>query len=266
MIHYNGETGKIESYISRPDTSEPRPAVIVIHDIFGLAEHTKDVANRFASQGYVALAPHLFSGDENLRSTLTPQNVGMAMQFMFSLPTDKMRDVSYIQQEIAKQSEEKRMILQKTSALLFGGGLPKDKLTQDLVKAVEFLDSKGFVKKGKIASIGFCFGGGMSINLACHADTAACMIFYGENPSPIGLVENIKASVLGVYGGDDARINSNLEELVRAMVKYKKDFEMRIYPGAPHAFFNDTSKATYRESSAKDAWDRVLRFFNRTLT
>lgn len=265
MIHYDGETGKIESYLSMSDTGEPQPAVIVIHEIFGLVEHTKDVANRFASQGYVALAPNLFSGDEDLRSTLTPENVEMTTRFMYSLPTDKMRDVSYIQQEIAKQSEEKRTILQKTAALLFGGGLPKDKLIQDLVKAIDFLDSKSFVKKGKIASVGFCYGGGMSINLACRADTRACVTFYGQNPSPIELVENIKGSVLGLYGGDDVRINSNLDELVRAMARYKKDFEMRIYPGAPHAFFNDTSKATYRESSAKDAWDRVLRFFDRTL-
>ncbi|MGI0078278.1 MAG: dienelactone hydrolase family protein [Nitrososphaerales archaeon] len=265
MTHFEGVTGNIEAYLAKPDTSEPRPAVIVIHEIFGLVEHTKEVANRFASQEYVTLAPHLFSGDANLRSTLTPQNIGMTMQFMHSLPTNKMRDFSYIQEEIAKQSEEKRAILQKTSAVLFGGGLPKDKLTQDLVKAMDYLNSQSFVKKGKIACVGFCFGGGMSINLACHAEIAACVIFYGENPSPIGLVENIKGSVLGLYGGEDLRINSNLGDLVRAMAQYKKDFEMRIYPGAPHAFFNDTNKETFREQSAKDAWDRVLRFYERTL-
>ncbi len=265
MIHYDGATGRIEAYLSRPDTSEQRPAVIVIHEIFGLVDHTKDVANRFVSQGYVTLAPHLFSGDENLRSILTPQNIGMTMKFMYSLPTDKMRDPGYMQQEIAKQDEERKTILQKTASLLFFGGLPKEKLVQDLAKAVDYLNSQSFVKKGQIGCVGFCFGGGMSINLACRAEVAASVIFYGENPSPIELVNNIKGSVLGIYGGDDVRINANLDQLVKAMAQYKKDFEMRIYPGAPHAFFNDTNKATFREQSAKDAWERVLRFYKRTL-
>ena len=263
MTSYVGATGEIEAYLARPD-DEPRAAVVVIHEIFGLVDHTKDVANRFAAEGYVALAPNLYSGDDELRSILTPQNVARTVQFMYTIPTGKMRDPSYVQQELAKQDSEHRTLLQKTTSLLFGG-LPKEKLTQDLVKAVDYLNSQPFVKLGRIGSVGFCFGGGMSINLACHATTAACVVFYGENPTPIELVNNIKCPVLGLYGGDDTRINSSLDQLVKAMAMYKKDFEMRIYPGAPHAFFNDTSKSTYRPEAAKDAWERVLRFYSRTL-
>jgi carboxymethylenebutenolidase len=175
-----------------------------------------------------------------------------------------MRDMSYVQQELSKESDSKRAVLQRTMQLLFGG-LPKDRLTQDLVNAVDYLNSQSFVRHGKIGSVGFCFGGGMSINLACHAQTAACVIFYGENPSPIELVEKIKCPVLGIYGGEDERINATLDRLVAAMTRYKKDFEMRVYPGAPHAFFNDTNPTTYREQAAKEAWDRVLRFYARTL-
>jgi len=131
------------------------------------------------------------------------------------------------------------------------GGLPKDRLTQDLVNAVDYLNSQSFVRHGKIDSVGFCFGGGLSINLACNAQTAACVIFYGENPSPIELVEKIKCPVLGIYGGEDERINATLDRLVAVMTRYKKDFEMRVYPGAPHAFFNDTNPTTYREQAAK---------------
>jgi carboxymethylenebutenolidase len=264
IVNFEGETGRIEAYLSRPGAIEPRPAVIVIHEIFGLVDHTKDVANRFAAQGYVVLAPNLYSADEAMRSQLTPTNISSLMQFMQTVPPGKMRDVSFVQQELSKQSDEKRMSLQKTMQLLFGG-LPRDKLTQDLVKAVEFVNSQTFVKQGLVGSVGFCFGGGMSINLACHAETAACVVFYGENPTPIDLVRNIKCPVLGIYGGEDVRINSTLDQLVKAMIEYKKDFEMRIYPGAPHAFFNDTSRATYKPEAAKDAWDRVLRFFSRTL-
>lgn len=264
MMRYEGATGTIEAYLSRPLSGGPRPAVIVIHEVFGLVDHTKDVANRFAAQGYAALAPNLFSGDEQLRSVLTSSNVGAVMEFMRTIPPEKRRDMPYVQQELSKQTEKSRTVLQKTMQLLFGG-LPKDKLTDDLARAVDYLNSQSFVKPRKVGSIGFCFGGGMSINLACHAETAACVVFYGENPSPLELVNNIKCPVLGIYGGEDERINAKLDQLVKAMIEYKKDFEMRIYPGAPHAFFNDTSSTTYRERAAKDAWDRVLRFFGRTL-
>jgi len=264
ILSYAGETGNVEGYLAKPLTDAPRPAIIVIHEIFGLVDHFRDVANRFAAQGYVALAPDLYSGNETLRSTLTKFNVAALMQFMQTIPPGKMRDTVIVQQELAKQPEESRATLQEVMGLLFGG-LPKAQLTQDLVKAVDYLNSQTYVKKGAIGSVGFCFGGGMSINLACHTETAACVVFYGENPSPIDLIKNINGPVLGIYGGDDVRINSNLDQLVKAMVEYKKDFEMRIYPGAPHAFFNDTSKATYRPDAAKDSWDRVLRFFARTL-
>jgi carboxymethylenebutenolidase len=106
----------------------------------------------------------------------------------------------------------------------------------------------------------------MSINLACHAPLAACVVFYGENPAPIEQVENISCPVLGNYGAEDARINIRLDELVKAMARYKKDFEMKIYPGAAHAFFNDTRPATYQAAAAHEAWDRVLRFYSRTLS
>ena len=90
------------------------------------------------------------------------------------------------------------------------------------------------------------------------------MIFYGENPHPIELVEHIACPVLGLYGAEDMRINKHLDELVKAMVTYKKDFEMRIYPNAAHAFFNNTAPM-YQEAAARDAWERVLRFYKRTL-
>jgi len=262
-LSYSGETGNIEAFLAKPLTDAPRPAIVVIHEIFGLDDHIKDVTNRFAGQGYVALAPNLYSGSETLRSTLTRTNIAAVVQFMQTIPPGKMRDTAIVQQELAKQPEEKRASLQKVMSLLFGG-LPKAQLTQDLVRAVDYLNSQTYVKKGAIGSVGFCFGGSMSINLACHAQTVACVIFYGENPSPIELLKNLQGPVLGLYGGDDVRINSNLDQLVKAMVEYKKDLEMRIYPGAPHAFFNDTSKATYRPDAAMDAWDRVLRFFART--
>jgi carboxymethylenebutenolidase len=264
MLTYEGEEGQVQAYLSRPDTDQPRAAVIVIHEIFGLTDHTKDVANRFAQQGYVALAPHLFSRP-SLVNDLTPANIGEAMRFNFSLPRERMADSAFVQKELDKLPAESRQKIQMVRKIMFGGGLPSESLVKDLVRARHYLAAQSFVLPDKIASIGFCFGGGMSINLACETPLAACVVFYGNNPDPIERVQNIAGPVLGVYGAEDQRVNSHLDELVRSMTQYKKDFEMRIYPGAGHAFFNDTSATTYREKPAHQAWEQVLHFYQRTL-
>ena len=264
MLTYEGEEGQVQAFLSRPDTDQPRPAIIVIHEIFGMVDHTKDVAYRFAQQGYVALAPHLFSRP-SLASVLTPANIGETMRFNFSLPRERMADAAFVQQELEKLPEGSRQTLQKVRALMFGGGLPRESLVKDLVRARHYLAAQNFVQADKIASVGFCFGGGMSINLACLTPLAACVVFYGDNPNPVDMVQNIAGPVLGIYGAEDQRINSHLDELVKSMAQYKKDFEMRIYPGAGHAFFNDTNPNTYREKAARQAWEQVLGFYQRTL-
>ena len=260
MVEFPGVSESVPAYLSRPSDDHARPAVVVIHEIFGLVEHTRDVADRFAREGYVTLAPNLF-GTTELASVLTPENVQKATRLLFRLPR---RDPELARQELAKLPEAERAIVAPTVERLLGG-LPKDRLLKDLVAAVAYLGTLPFVRRDRIGSVGFCFGGGMSANLACETSLRGCVIFYGENPSPIERVRNIDGPVLGLYGADDTRINADLDKLVKAMAEFKKDFEMRIYPGAGHAFFNDTNETTYREVAAKDAWDRVVRFYRRTL-
>jgi len=180
---------------------------------------------------------------------------------MFRLPR---RDPVLAQQELAKLPPDERAIIAPTVERLVGG-LPKERFSKDLVAAVNHLKTLPYVKADRIGCVGFCFGGGLSIRLACDVGVEACVLFYGENPSPIERVRDIAGPVLGLYGAEDTRINADLDKLVKAMADYKKDFEMRIYPGAPHAFFNDRNPTTYREAAARDAWDRVLRFYRRTL-
>lgn len=262
MLTFEGDASTVQAYLARPNVPGPRPAVIVIHEIYGLNDQIKGVADRFAAAGYVALAPHLYSRP-SLADDLSPANVEEAMRFGLSLPPDKMTDADFVRQRLAELPPEKREVVKKVRPLLFGG-LPRASFTQDLVRALDYLSAQSFVTPGKVASLGFCFGGGMSFDFACHAKLAASVVFYGNNPDPIGKVENIAGPVLGLYGADDMRINASLDELVRAMAGYKKDFEMRIYPGAAHAFFNET-RPSYREAAARDAWERVLNFFKRTL-
>jgi carboxymethylenebutenolidase len=105
----------------------------------------------------------------------------------------------------------------------------------------------------------------MSAKLAFTDKTQACVVFYGGNPDPIELVEKMNCPFLGNYGGEDAGLNATLDHLVAAMVRYKKEFELKTYPGAPHAFFNDTNPTAYSEAAANEAWDRSLRSLNKSL-
>ncbi len=256
-IQFEGALGPIDAYISRPSGEGKHPGVVIIHEIWGLNKHIRDVADRFAGEGYVALAPHLFSS-KYVSPLLTEENVRSVMEFFSTLPPGKQRDEEYTRQQLEKLPEEKRSVVGQLMGTLFD--LPQDKLTEELVKGVDYLESLD-ATDGSIGSVGFCFGGAMSGRLACTGRTDASVIFYGSNPEPIESVGGIKGAVLGIYGGMDKRINSGLPELVKAMVDHEKDFEMRIYPGAPHAFFNDTHRNNYREEAAKDAWDRVVRFY-----
>jgi carboxymethylenebutenolidase len=267
MIAFQGESGKIQAYLSRPETGEARPAVLLIHEIYGLVDHTKNVADRFARQGYVVMAPHLYSRADMV-DIMTPENIQAAMQFSMKLGMEKIGDRTAVQQELARLPQEARVSIQNVLPLMYGRDAMERKnyYTGELLQAVDFLNEQNYVRKGKVGCVGFCFGGGLSFQLACQAKLSACVVFYGQNPTPIDLVKNIPCPVLGLYGAEDMRINQDLDKLVTAMTENKKDFEMRIFPGAGHAFFNDTNKVTYRQGAALEAWDKVLTFYRRTLS
>lgn len=260
-VQYAGTLGPIDAYVSRPAGSGKHPGVVVIHEIWGLNDHIREVADRFAAEGYVVLAPHLFSS-KHVTPGLTEDIIRAVMEFFRTIPPEKQRDPDYAKEMLAKLPDERRKMVAEHMDSIFS--MPEDKLTEELVKGVEYL--KSLENTGEsIGSVGFCFGGSMSGLLACTGLTDASVIFYGSNPDPIESVKNIRGAVLGIYGGTDKRINAGLPELVKAMSEYEKDFEMCLYPGAPHAFFNNTHKLNYREAAAKDAWQRVLGFYSRKL-
>jgi carboxymethylenebutenolidase len=261
-ISYAAGDDLIKAYLSYPDDAEKHPGVVLIHEIFGLDDHTKNVADRLAAEGYVVLAPHLFSSNK-LSPVLSQQNISITMKFMMSLPVDKQRDEKYRAEAIAKLDENEQAIISEVNQLLFVNR-PIELMTEYLSYGVDYLKSLEKVSS-KIGSAGFCFGGGMSINLGCTGKTSACVIFYGENPKPIEKIKNVNGFIMGLYGGEDHRINSGLGELVKAMVEYNKPFTIRIFPGAYHAFFNDTRPQTYNKQAAEEAWSMLLKFFNDNL-
>jgi carboxymethylenebutenolidase len=132
----------------------------------------------------------------------------------------------------------------------------------DLNAGLAFLNSHQNVRKGRLASIGFCWGGARSFALATEPnDLKAAVVFYGSAPSEEQLAK-VRVPILGIYGENDERITSRVPEVAAALKKFNKSFEYKIYDDAQHAFFNDTGDR-YDPESAKDAWAQTLAFLKK---
>lgn len=129
----------------------------------------------------------------------------------------------------------------------------------DLKASLVFLDQHPKVLSGQLASIGFCWGGARSFLLAAQSELLrAAVVFYGSAP-PLEKLADIHCPVLGVYGKTDERITSQVPAVAQAMLNAGKQFEYKIYPGAGHAFFNDTGER-YNAAAADDAWALTLSY------
>jgi len=134
----------------------------------------------------------------------------------------------------------------------------------DLNASLDFLNSHKNVKKNKLASIGFCWGGARSFALAAEPNKLkAAVVFYGTAPTNEQLAK-VHCPVLGIYGETDTRITSKVPEVDAEMKRLKKPFEYKIYKGAAHAFFNDTGDR-YNAEAAKDAWEVTNAFLKKNL-
>ncbi len=135
--------------------------------------------------------------------------------------------------------------------------LSPDVAQADLNAALIYLNGHPKVRPGHLASIGFCWGGARSFLLATQSDLLrAAVVFYGSAPPDEKLTE-VRCPVLGIYGETDERITSKVPAVAQAMQRAGKQFEYKIYPGAAHAFFNDTGER-YHAEAAKDAWQQTL--------
>jgi len=137
-----------------------------------------------------------------------------------------------------------------------------DELAGHYLAGIRYLKGLSFVQKDRIGMTGFCFGGGMTWLTAVKSpDLKAAVPYYGPNP-PLEGVPNITAAVLAIYGENDQRINAGIPAIEEAMKKNNKVFEKIIYPGAAHAFHNDTGR-NYHPEAAENAWKRTLEWFAR---
>ncbi len=259
-VSFAGIDRRINAFLVRPELARDAtaPAVIVIHEIWGLDDHIRDVARRFAREGFVALAPDMYSGA--LKEAMSPENIMAGMKFLREAPPEVQRDPSLMRSRLEQLSPDERRAL--TTLMDVMSPDRRTVFARDLVRAVEYLRARP--DTGLVGSLGFCFGGGLSARLATLSKALrACVIFYGENP-PLDRVSEIVAPVLGIYGGEDPRITDTVPAFAAAMEAAHKTFEYHVYPGARHAFFNDT-RPMYDKDAAADAWTRSLSFLHREL-
>ena len=145
------------------------------------------------------------------------------------------------------------------------GKLAPEGCLEDLTSALNYLKSQNFVN-GKVGVVGYCWGGGQSLNFATKCqDLNAAVVYYGRNPNPLEQVANINCPVMGNYGEEDANIMPGVEPLREAMQKAGKSIDIKVFPGAKHAFNNNNNADRYHPEAAKEAWQRTVNFFKSNL-
>jgi carboxymethylenebutenolidase len=227
---------ELYAYVARPAGGQSKlPIVIVASEIFGVHEHIADIARRFAKRGYLAIAPEFFTraGD--------PTSLGTMAEIM-------------------------SQIVAKT---------PDKQVMGDIELAIKWAGIRGG-DANRVGVTGFCWGGRITW-LACAKlpQVRAGVAWYGrlvgdksENfpEHPVDLASQLKAPVLGLYGGKDTGISlETVEQMKKALAavpgnKAAATSRFEIYPDAPHAFHADY-RATYQAGPAKDGWDKCLNWF-----
>jgi carboxymethylenebutenolidase len=221
-VSYKSGDETVQGVLYTPSGKGPFPAIIVIHEWWGLNDWVKEQASKLADEGYVALAVDLYRG----KVATTPD---MAHEIM--------------------------------------RGVPEDRAKRDLHAAFEFLQSQPNVRKDRIASIGWCMGGGYSLDVALQEPAlAATVINYGHLATDTDALKKINAPILGLFGGQDRGITpDDVKKFGATMDQLGKKIDVKIYDDAGHAFENPNNKDGYRAADAADAWNRTVAFLAENL-
>lgn len=218
---------RVMTWVVYPEKKEKAGVVIVIHEIFGMSDWVRGVADQIAKDGFIALAPDLLSGmgpngggteslGENVGkviSTLTPDAVGVRLDAVRAYALE----------------------------------LP--------------------AANGRVGVVGFCWGGTASFNYAtAQPKLDAAVVFYGVSPTDPAAYARIAAPVLGHYGGDDARVTSTIPTAENAMKKLGKSYTAKVYEGAGHGFVRQQAGREGANSRATEqAWPATIAFFRERL-
>jgi len=225
--------GVMPAYRAMPDRGGPFPVVLVVHEIFGVHEHIKDICRRIAKLGYLAVAPELFARQGDVSKMPDHQEI-------FSKVISKVSDAQVM---------------------------------ADLDAAADWAGASGQGDLKRLGITGFCWGGRIVWLYAAHRPgLKAAVAWYGRlvgehserTPRhPIDLADQLKAPVLGLYGGADAGIPIETIERMRTALQAAGDpSHIIVYPDTPHAF-NADYRPSYRREQAQDGWKRMGEWFKK---
>ena len=212
---------QVQSFIVYPEVKHKATAVVVIHEIFGLTDWVRGIADQLAEAGYIAIAPDLLSG-------MGPKGGGAS--------------------DFAGE-EVRRAIMD----------LPPDQATADLNAVTEYV-SKLPACNGKVAVGGFCWGGAQTFRFATNnKDVKAAFVFYGQGPDQEKDLTRINCPVYGFYGGNDARVNTTIPKSAELMKAAGKTYEPVTYEGAGHGFMRAgeaPDAGADNKKAREEAWKR----------
>jgi carboxymethylenebutenolidase len=230
-IPVEGKT--IPAYRARPEAKGDPPTVLVVHEIFGVHEYIRDICRRFAKQGYLAVAPDLYSrqGDP-----------------------EKAADIRTLIREIVSRVSDERVLA-------------------DLDATADWIEKVGEGDTERMGITGFCWGGRVVWLYAAHsAKLRAGAAWYGrlvgdERPEtrrhPVDLAADLRAPVLGLYGDEDRGIPLDTVERMREAIRSAgRESEIVVYTGASHGFHADY-RQSYHRAAAEDGWRRMLEWFRK---
>ena len=222
MVQFPVGSDMVSGYLVTPEKPGRYPALVVVHEWWGLTDWVKEQTRKLANEGYVALAVDLYRG------------------------------------KVTSDPEEAHELMR---------GLPQDRAVADLQGAFVYLYGRQDVDRDHIGSIGWCMGGGLSLQLAIHQPRlAACVVNYGALPTDPNDIQQIFAPVLGNFGADDRGITpDDVHQFEKTMQGMKRRIDVKIYDGAGHGFENSTNANSYRPEPAADAWARTVAFLKKSL-
>ena len=226
------------AYVARREGGDALPAVIVYMEIFGVNSHIRDITERVAREGYVAIAPDYFHrSGPGVEYDYDEEGMGKGMQLL--------------------------------------GQLVADEMIADARATIEYLRSRDDVRGEKIGAMGFCIGGHMTYLTACETDVVASASYYGggiaapQGPggadSTLSRTPKLKGRLVCYFGGQDALIpKEQVDAIHDALAGAGSNYEIVVYDEADHGF-NCDQRATYHEPSAKDSWERTKKLFSNAL-
>jgi carboxymethylenebutenolidase len=217
---------QFDAWVVYPERSDKAPVVLVIHEIFGLSDWVRAVADQLAADGFIAIAPDFLSGK-------APDGKGSR-----SVTADQARG-------LIANLRMPEIVSRLDAAARYGTSLPAA--------------TKAF------GVVGYCWGGGISFAYAAEQPAlSAAVVFYGTSPAA-GALGRVKAPVLGLYGGADARVNATVPAAQEELARLGKRFDVEMYPGAGHAFLRQQDGSAANRAAAEKAWPRAVEFLRQAL-